>query len=329
MILRTPEFWGHKNALNWRSVLMMPFAWLYGLGRKFDVMRSAPEKVGVPVICIGNFTSGGTGKTPTALAVLQLIQKHKLAKAPYFLTRGYGGTMRDAVLASPEKHTAKDIGDEAFLLASYAPTIVSDNRFDGARFAATHGADLIIMDDGFQNNDLYKDLNLIVIDGGYGFGNQRLIPAGPLREPLADGIERADGFIIIGDDAHNAVHLLPADKPLFNAHIQPNMKNIDREKRYFAFAGLGRPKKFLETLESENFTLAGWQEFPDHYPYNERDIERLFENAKALNASLITTEKDMMRIKKLNVKADNIPTLPIDLTFKSPKNITALLKQAL
>lgn len=322
----TPEFWKDKSAFNWRSLLLMPFACLYGIGRKIDVALKTPQSADVPIICIGNLTAGGTGKTPTALAILKLVKKEKLAKSPYFLTRGYGGKIKAPTLVHKKNHCAADVGDEAVLLAAAGKTVVSADRYEGAKLARALGADLIIMDDGFQNNTLHKDLNLIVIDGGYGLGNARLLPAGPLREPLHEGTRRADGFVIIGEDVHKTRQTLPAHKPIYQASITAKTTKLDKEKRYLAFAGLGRPRKFRRTLESEKFNLVGWREFPDHYPYTNIDLGNLKTAAAALNASLITTEKDIVRLQALGVDISEIDALPITLKFESPKDTAQLLR---
>lgn len=325
----TPSFWRDQSIFNWRSHLLLPLSYLYGLGRAFDVKHAHPLTVRIPVICIGNLTAGGAGKTPVALAVLKLIKTKKIAQKPYFLTRGYGGSIKAPTLVDVKKHTSKEVGDEALLLAAKAKTIISANRYEGAELAAKHGADIIIMDDGFQNTSLEKDLSVVVVDGHYGFGNQRLVPAGPLREKINDGLARADIIIMIGDDKHFLERSYFQDKTVIHATVQPNTRKVDKNERYLAFAGLGRPRKFQRTLEDLNFHVTGWQTFADHYQYTKEDIETLQTNASALKSKLITTEKDFVRMKSLGVDLSEIVVLPITLTLDSNdaliKNIESIL----
>ncbi len=306
MKFKTPSFWYNKNKRLCKYALT-PFSWLYGLGHMAHQKSAAkPYNCGVPVICAGNVVAGGSGKTPTAIAFLELIKVHNLAEAPFFLTRGYGG-------------------DEDKILSQHALTIISADRAEGAREAVERGADLIIMDDGFQNPHLHKDINLIVTDGAMGFGNERLIPAGPLRQPLDKALNKADGFVVIGTDKRDIHGSLPKDKPAFIASFEP-LEKLKFDGPYVAFAGLGYPEKFFNFLREDlGANVIESAPFPDHYAYRADDIRVLGALAKKHNAKLITTEKDAMRLPA--VDGVDIEVLPVKLKWKNEKSIVEFLSK--
>ena len=301
---RTPSFWYAPRG--WQSALLAPAAAIYGFGRALHA-RKTPQSPPLPVICVGNIIAGGTGKTPTARAVMALVRDQQLARAPHFLTRGYGN-------------------DETRLLERDAPVIVAYDRLDGALRAQKSGADLVIMDDGFQNPGIRAAINIVVIDGAVAFGNECLLPAGPLREPLADGFARADAFIIIGADRHNVRARLPAAKPIFTAALRPRAGFAPAPGRtYVAFAGLGRPQKFRDTLDECGVPVAAFVDFPDHHPYSRADIRKLVDLARAADADLITTEKDAARLPR-----DFTPAvLPVELVFDDQASLAAFLRRGL
>ncbi|MBU0800917.1 MAG: tetraacyldisaccharide 4'-kinase [Alphaproteobacteria bacterium] len=303
MKLKTPAFWYASRG--WQSAALIPAAAVYAMGRKLH-SRAAPVTPATRMICIGNMVAGGSGKTPAARALMQLVRAHNLATNPMFLTRGYGA-------------------DESKLLAADAPTITTSNRVQGAADAAARGADLIIMDDGFQNPHIRATINLVVIDGAVGFGNQCLLPAGPLREPLSNGFARADGFILIGEDKHNVRRLLPPEKPVFTARISVAATfTADKSQPYIGFAGLGRPEKFYDTLKSHGLNVVHFVPYPDHHPYRTHDINELVALGRRLGATLITTEKDAMRVPH-----DFTPlVMPITLTYDDPAALLAFLRGA-
>lgn len=318
MPLKTPLFWYQQPTL--LAHLLTPLAWIYQLGHRLNQScKPQPYKSSITVICIGNAIAGGSGKTPTAIALVKMIQENKIAKTPLFLTRGYGGTITTPTIVNPKKHTSHDVGDEALLLAAHATTIISANRADGAKLAEKQDADLIIMDDGLQNNTLHKDLSFLVVDRAVDFGNGKTIPAGPLREPLRKTLPKAQAIICIGPAFHS-------DKPVFAATITSE-NNLDANKKYIAFAGLGRPEKFKNTLIDLGINLVGWYPFADHHPYNDDEISLLQEQAKAHDATLVTTEKDFIRLSLK--QSNNIKTLPISLNFEQPKNLTHYLNEFL
>jgi tetraacyldisaccharide 4'-kinase len=252
-----------------------------------------PGRVALPVVCIGNLVAGGAGKTPVALAVAALLRERQ----PHFLTRGYGGRLRGPVRVDPSRHSAADVGDEALLLAASGPTWLARDRLAGARAAAAAGAGLIVMDDGFQNPGLHKDHSLIVVDGATGFGNGRLIPAGPLRERPEAALQRARGIVLIGADRTGLAKRLPKTVPVFGARLAPTP---DAETlagcRVAAFAGIGRPQKFFDTLTELGCAIVLQRGFADHHRYSDSEIEELAFEAAAREAILVTTAKDTVRL---------------------------------
>jgi tetraacyldisaccharide 4'-kinase len=250
-----------------------------------------------PVICIGNFTAGGGGKTPTAIAIASLLKS--FGAKPAFLTRGYGGTSEGPVFVS-KGQSAEAVGDEPLLLAEAAPTMVAADRVAGAKAIEATEADIIVMDDGFQNPSLAKDLSLVVVDATAGIGNGLIMPAGPLRAPLDQQIARSNALIVIGDGS-KAAPLVAAfqaqGKPVLKARMVPR-----QDRRWLGvlpvigFAGIANPRKFYATLSQNGARLTGTRSFPDHHPYTERQAERLLRWAREWNAMLVTTEKDWVRL---------------------------------
>ncbi len=197
--MRQPEFWRHDGAV---AKILTPLGWAFHGAGRIRRWAARPYCAPIPVICVGNLVAGGAGKTPVAMAIADMLLAAR--RKPHFLTRGFGGGLAGPVRVDRSGHDAGAVGDEALLLADMAPCWVARDRADGARAAVDAGAEIIVMDDGFQNPQPAKDLSLIVIDGGVGFGNRRVIPAGPLRENLAAGIRRADAAILIGLDTSDA-----------------------------------------------------------------------------------------------------------------------------
>ena len=313
MPFKTPSFW--YAPLGWQALLLLPVSWLYQLGhRLYQATQGRPYKSNANVICVGNAVAGGSGKTPTAIALMKIIQANNLAKTPIFLTRGYGGESNDAFVVDLEHYNIGEAGDEAYLLAQHAPTIVCSNRAQGAKMAQGMGSDLIIMDDGLQNNSLHKDATFLVIDRASNFGNGKTIPAGPLREPLSRILPKANAIICIGDKLHS-------DTPVFESAITVQRNHSGK---YVAFAGLGRPAKFLTTLETLDIKIVGWHEFADHHLYSALEIQDLLNEANAKQAKLITTEKDHVRLPS-DFK-DKIETLPIALNFEGESALVGFIK---
>ena len=315
MPFKTPKFWYAPMGL--KAYALTPLAWLYQIGHRLNqAFKPAPYKANIPVICIGNAVAGGSGKTPTAIAVMALIKENNVVQNPVFVTRGYGGTNQDAYEVDVQNYDVTASGDEAYLLAQHATTIIAKNRADGAKLAESLGADLIIMDDGLLNNSLHKDITFLVIDRAVDFGNSKTIPAGPLREPLSRILPKSDAVICIGAALHS-------DKPVFEATIISEAKTIDTTQKYIAFAGLGRPEKFKHTLEDLGADILGWHEFADHHAYSADEINDLQKEANTKNATLITTEKDHIRLPT-SLKSQ-VQTLAITLEIKGKKSLTDFL----
>lgn len=317
--MRAPDFWRQDNASSRLvSALLSPLAALYTMGGRRRRAHAKPYRAKARVICAGNLTVGGTGKTPVAIAIARLL----VAKGDgvYFLTRGYGGKLSGPVLVDANVHSATEIGDEALLLARAAPTIVSRDRAQGAQLAESLGAKIIVMDDGHQNFDLVKDLSLVVVDAETGFGNGRVIPAGPLREPVSDGLARADAIILVGDGNPK---MPPHRLPVIAAHIKPVDPRALRGKKILAFAGIGRPEKFFAMLEAMGAYIAGRKGFADHHMFSATELSDLRAAAKTLGASLVTTEKDWVRLAPS--ERERVVAVPIHIAFDAPAQLSAIL----
>lgn len=311
--MKAPEFWQTGRG-PWPR-LLAPLGYLFGALGHAQRKRIFPTKAAVPVICIGNLTAGGTGKTPVALALAAHLKT--LGHHPHFFTRGYGGTLTGPIQVDPAHHSARDVGDEALLLAAAAPTWVTRNRPMGAKAAIAAGADYLILDDGFQDARLVKDIALIVIDGAAGFGNGRLIPAGPLRETVADGLSRAQAAIIVGTDAagiRQTIADLQPNLPVLTAQLQPSPEAAGlKGARVLGFAGIGRPEKFAETLKALSCEIADFIGFADHHPYKADDQKMLQDRARALNAQLVTTAKDAVRLS--TAMRDQVTVVEVTAVF--------------
>lgn len=318
MNFKTPKFW-HKR---WSiiSILLIPASWLYRLGHKINMaLQGTPYKSLLPVICVGNAIAGGSGKTPSVIALIKIIKEHNLVQNPVILTRGYGSNNEAPLIVNPEIHNFHEVGDEALLLAQHAPTVIARNREAGAKFIESMDADLIIMDDGMQNNHLHKDINFLVIDRQIDFGNNRILPAGPLREPLSNVLDKTQAIICIGRAFHS-------DLPVFESSIKPkDIPDIDRN--YVAFAGLGYPDKFKNTLLDHDINLAAWFPYADHYAYTRNDEDDLKDRALNHKAQLITTEKDYVRLSP-DFQKQVVP-FAIELQLNDTNKVARFLKEKL
>lgn len=314
-MFKTPRFWYKQKSL--LSNLLLPAAWLYQGGHIIAQMNGPKQYIStVPVICIGNAIAGGGGKTPMVIALTKLIKETGIYKTPYLLTRGYGSKTSDAVLVDPAIHSADYIGDEPLLLTQHAPTIVSADRKKGAQLAEEKGADIIIMDDGLLNQSLYQDISFLIIDRQIDFGNNRTLPAGPLREPLRKILDLADAVITIGRpfDA--------ADHPIFETTLKADQKP-NPDKNYIAFAGIAIPDKFKNSLLDLGYNLKAWFPFPDHHPYSNKDLKKL----QKQDGQLITTTKDHVRLPD-NIKP-HVETLPISIEIKKPESLINFIEEKL
>ena len=280
--MRPPDLWKSRGPL---ALLLSPLGMLYGLSVAVKA-GGTPWRCSACVICVGNLTAGGSGKTPVAIAVAQSL----LARGDkvFFLTRGYGGRQSGPLLVRDQN--AAEVGDEALLLARTAPTIVAHDRAEGAKLAVAQGAQVVVMDDGHQNFALAKDVSLVVVDGETGFGNGLMIPAGPLREPVGQGLSRADAVIVIGDGNPD---LEKFSSCVLRARLTAEGADF-QGKRVFAFAGIGRPEKFIASLKAAGAIVTGTRFFADHHPYTAAEIADL--RREAQDAILVTTEKDLVRL---------------------------------
>ncbi len=326
MRLEPPSWWYGGDRIPLAAWALWPVSAAYGgiVERRFrtaSLYRST-----LPVICVGNFTMGGAGKTPAALKLASMLCE--AGRKPGFLTRGYGGSERGPHLIDSATDGADRVGDEPLLLARAAPAVVSRDRAAGAKLLETLGVDVIIMDDGFQNPSLEKDFSLVVVDGGAGVGCGHVFPLGPLRAPLAFQLGMADAVVILGaQDRTNMAKLIGQKSqqlraiplPVFNARIVPAATDELRGRPFLAFCGIGRPAKFFDTLREAGIAVVKSRSFPDHHPYSEADARSLLAEAKALNAGLITTEKDRARLKgadgPLGELSRSAVAMPISVEF--------------
>lgn len=326
--MRQPAFWARSPAAPGLAArLLSPLAaiWTAVTRRR---MRRPGARVGAPVICVGNLTIGGAGKTPAVAALVDLLSARGVAV--HVVSRGHGGTLAGPTRVDPRVHAAAQVGDEPLLLAAVAPVWIGRDRAAAARAAVAAGARAVVLDDGFQNPSLVKDLSIVVVDAGFGFGNGRVIPAGPLREPVADGLARADLVLAIGPEAararlHAAWPELPG-RPMLAGEVAPLATGMDwRGLRALAFAGIARPEKFFATLRGLGAEVAGVRSFDDHAAYAPRVLARLDAEARALRAQLVTTEKDAVRLPPAFRRRTLV--VPVRLEIADPAPLVAALER--
>jgi tetraacyldisaccharide 4'-kinase len=295
--MHEPAFWYRSSSL--MSRLLMPLGALYGAVAARRLEREGLD-AGIPVLCVGNYHVGGAGKTPTVLALVNLLRD--AGEAPIVLSRGYGGRLRGPVKVDSERHAATDVGDEPLMMAQAVPVVVARDRADGVALARSQGASVIVMDDGFQNPAIAKDASLIVVDGDRGLGNACVFPAGPLRAPLLPQLARTDALIIVGNGtAADAVAtaIVAQGGLVLRAHLKPRGASVAavRGRRVLAFAGIGDPGRFFRTLRAGGVEVVAEKVFADHHPFSENEIEALATAAKRDGLILVTTEKDLARLQ--------------------------------
>ncbi len=324
MSRRAPAFWFQPPGLTAR--MFQPLGALYARATARRLAQGARARMPVPVICVVNINAGGTGKTPTVIALAQRLSVRGIVA--HVVSRGFGGSLKGPLPVNERTHTAEEVGDEPLLMAAFAPVWVSDDRVAGARAAVQAGAQAILLDDGFQDPSLAHDLSLVVVDAARGFGNGLCLPAGPLREPVAAGLARADFVLSVGDafaqsrfshrwgDQVSVQHLIGALRPL--------QTGIDWQgQRVLAFAGIGHPEKFFATLAGLGAILVRAEALEDHQPFTPALLTRLQAESKATGAQLVTTEKDAARMPRDFRR--NVLALPVRLEIDDPAPLDAAL----
>jgi tetraacyldisaccharide 4'-kinase len=330
MPMREPAFWWRAGGIGALASMLAPLAAVYGAVAAARLVRPG-QRAGLPVVCIGNLTVGGAGKTPAALAAARMLAA--AGERPVFLSRGYGGALAGPLAVDPARHRARDVGDEPLLLARTAPAVVARARVAGAAMAVAAGGSVIVMDDGFQNPSLAKDVSVLVVDARRGIGNGRVIPAGPLRAPLDAQLARADALVVVGTGA-GAADVAAAARarrmPVFSASLRPDAGVIAalRGGRVLAFAGIGDPEKFFATLADAGIAVAATRGFPDHHRYTAAQAMSLCRQADRDGLPLVTTEKDLARLagdEEAAPLAARARALPVALAFADEEGFKRLL----
>ncbi|MCA1489511.1 tetraacyldisaccharide 4'-kinase [Sinorhizobium alkalisoli] len=322
MVSEAPPFWWTRA--DWRAYALWPFSWLYGrvAGLRMDrARRSMPP---APLICVGNFTVGGAGKTPTAIALARAARARGLT--PGFLSRGYGGSLDVTTVVDPAHHRARDVGDEPLLLAREALTVICRRRVEGARRLAAEGADIIIMDDGFQSARLTFDFALLVIDSGRGIGNGHLVPSGPVRAPIANQLRHATALLKIGRGPAADLLIRRAARAGKAVYVADTMRLDDGSLagvRVLAWAGIADPEKFYRTVRETGAIIEETQSFPDHHHFSEDEIADLIDRADSRGCTLVTTAKDMVRLEPGHGRAAELAeksrVVEIEVHFDDPE----------
>ena len=327
--MREPAFWYRPRSP--QAHLLSPLGALYGAITARRMARQGFD-AGIPVICVGNYHVGGAGKTPTVLALTKLLRE--LGETPVVLSRGYGGRLTGPVMVDRERHTAADVGDEPLMMARDVPVAVARDRLEGVALAKSQGATAILMDDGFQNPRLLKDTSLIVIDSERGLGNGKVFPAGPLRAPLRAQLARTDALVLIGDGrAANdvAAELAKRNKPELRARLKPDAASLAQlfGKKVFAFAGIGDPARFFRSLRASAIEVARTRPFADHHMFSDNEIAALGAEASREQLTLVTTEKDLARLRGRKGVPDGIVPFAVQLEFDEPAKLRQLISDHL
>ncbi len=323
--MREPRFWARdvdprsREAAPLLRLLLTPFAWIYAEATHRRIAKAEPLKVRSTVICVGNLTAGGVGKSPIVAALRDHFNQTTNLRVAT-LSRGYKGKLKGPLKVDPALHTSEDVGDEPVMLAQSGETWIGADRAATGQQMSNDGVDIIIMDDGHQNPSLHKDLSIVVVDASAGFGNGHVIPKGPLREPVQEGLSRADIVVVMG-------YGTPPDEikesglPVFGAVVAAS--ETPPEQPYVAFAGIGRPEKFFDTLRAMEVDIRDAVPFPDHHKFSSGDLNYLNRLAADNGATLITTEKDLSRLAL--AQREGIVTLPIEVIFDRRADLDKML----
>ena len=317
MPIKTPHFW---TELSWQSVILFPVSYIWRFGHYAQQKILNTKETEIPVICVGNLTVGGSGKTPVVITLCRFLSG--IGKSTSILTRGFGGKEKGPIFVSTNLHQSLDVGDEPLMMAHSLDVCVSRNRPLGANHILDKKKyDCIVMDDGLQNPTLKKDLNIAVFDGKYGIGNGFLLPAGPMRQKLEVGIQNIDLVIFNGKDETGLKQKIPPNIPTFTGELHPDEEIVEKMKnrRVYGFAGIGNPSRFFKTLNNIGANLVGEAHFADHHPYTDADLTQLYEEAMQSGAELVTTQKDWMRLP--TDWRDRVLTVPVRIHFTADDTI--------
>ena len=326
-----PPFWWEEP--DWRAYALYPVSRIYSFVATRRMINARREKLDIPVLCVGNFTVGGTGKTPVAIALAK--QAKKMHLTPGFLSRGYGGSIGEPHVVDRKRDSARQVGDEPLLLSDHAITATTPNRAAGAKLLVQRGCDFLIMDDGFQSAQIHMDYALVVVDGRYGIGNGHVLPGGPLRARLIDQVRFSTGIVRMGEDkAGEAVvrQAARAGRPIFEAWTRAKGADKFADRRFLAFAGIGHPDKFFDTVANVGGEIVMSRSFPDHHFYSNDELKELVQTAKGAELELITTAKDFARLRNGTAPKELLDTfnvLEIDAVFENALATRRIIEETL
>lgn len=316
--MKAPQFWYEPNT--WKAKFLYPLGYFYNLLTLLRGKLAKPQSYSCLTICIGNLNVGGTGKTPTTIALAQHFLKKGLQV--HVVSRGYKGKFQGTFLVDPQKHKSDEVGDEPLLMSEFTSVWVSNKRKNGIAAAENAGAQIVLLDDGFQDPSFHKDFSLIVVDGEKGFGNKKCMPAGPLRENIAQGFKRADALVIVGQRIYK-FDTFPTHLKIIHSTLKPIETGMNwKEGKYLAFAGIADPSKFFKTLRSLGANLIDCVALSDHQNLDGQVLKRLERKANSAHAQLVTTEKDAVRLS--NTYRKKVLSLPVRIEFDDKNELENL-----